>query len=209
LIKRKSYSYLVNFKIGIFSCLLLTNFSLNAQLLSEDELETTKTYSLEEALQQNPLKVYKLSLKKSKLPLLPEVIYQFKNLNSLIVKNNKLVDFPIRITKFQYLQQLDLSANRLTNIPKELGELTHLKTLYLHQNKFTSIPPHIKNLKKLKFLTLTGTKITDLPLEISELENTLTKIEMWQVPMHIKSYRKIKQLLPNTKIRYSKFCNCD
>ena len=209
MIKRKSYNFFINFKIGFIPFLLLINYSLKAQLLSETELKNATIYSLEEALQKDPLKVYAISLKRSKLTVIPEEIYQFKNLNSLILKNNKLSEFPKKVIEFKYLQVLDISSNKITTIPKELGNLTNLNKLYLHQNKFTSIPHQIKYLKRLTHLTLSGSKITNLPIHIRELNQTLTRIEMWQVPISLKSYRKIKLLLPNTTIKYSQFCNCD
>jgi len=44
--------------------------------------------------QKDPLKVYKIRLKKQKLEELPEELYQFKNLQYLDISKNKLKHFP-------------------------------------------------------------------------------------------------------------------
>lgn len=181
----------------------------NAQLLDAFTLDTTRTFTLKEALQQNPLKIYKLSLKKQKITELPVEIYRFKNLNSLILKNNQLKNFPIKVTEFDYLQLLDISNNTLTSIPQEIGNMIHLKQLHLNQNQLTKLPLEIKKLKKLTLITLSKNKISTLPYEINELKNTLEKIEMREVLINNKEYKKIKRLLPNTRIKYSKYCECD
>jgi len=180
-----------------------------AQLLDSLALDTIKTYSLEQALKQkDPLKVYKLSLKKLKLTELPPSIYQFKNVQHLVINKNKLKEFPKEITQFNYLQILDIGSNKIEIIPKEFGQLIYLKEFYANQNKIVSIPPEIKNLKKLTYLDLWGNDIGVLPYEISELKNTLKEIDMRVILMSAKEHKKIKELLPDTKIRFSKSCDC-
>ncbi len=188
--------------------LILFTISTKAQLLDSIAIDTVPTYKLQQALKQDPLKVYKLSLKKMKLTELPPEILQFKNLQVLTVKGNKLKTFPKEIATFTYLQELDISANKIGIVTKELGNLVHLKKFIANSNKIVSIPPEIKHLKKLKFLDLWGNDIGSLPIEISELENTLEEIDMRVILMSNAEHKKIKALLPNTKIRFSKSCNC-
>ncbi|MCO6498908.1 MAG: leucine-rich repeat domain-containing protein [Vicingus serpentipes] len=189
--------------------LLLLSFSCFAQLIDCAALDTTKTYTLEQALRQKDhLGVYKLSLNKLKLTELPPEIYQFKNVQHLIISKNKLKEFPKEITQFKYLQILDISSNRIEIVPKELGELIYLKEFYANQNKIVSIPPEIKNLKQLTYLDLWGNDIGVLPHEISELKNSLKEIDMRVILMSAKEHKKIKELLPDTKIRFSKSCDC-
>ena len=209
MIKKKHYNYLTNINQILLIVLLVLSTTSFAQLLDAAALDTVKTYSLEQALKQkDPLKVYKLSLKKLKLTELPASIYQFKNLQHLIISKNKLKEFPKEITQFNYLQILDIGSNKIEIVPKELGELIHLKEFYANQNKIVSIPPEIKNLKKLTYLDLWGNDIGSLPYEISELQNTLKEIDMRVILMSAKEHKKIKELLPETKIRFSKSCDC-
>jgi Leucine-rich repeat (LRR) protein len=180
-----------------------------AQLLDSIALDTIKTYSLISASKlDNPMNVYKISLKKMKLTELPAEIYRYKNLQHLIISKNKLKEFPKEITQFKYLQILDIGSNKIEIIPKELGELIYLKEFYANQNKITSLPPEIRHLKKLKYLDLWGNEIGSLPYEISELENTLEEIDMRVIFMSNQEHKKIKELLPKTKIRFSKACDC-
>jgi len=202
LIKNKLY------KILISTLFVLFTINTKAQLLSLEVLDTTPTYNLEEALKQDPLKVYKLNLKKQKLTTLPEVILQFKNLQVLNLKNNKLETFPKNIIAFKYLQELIITANKIEIVTKELGQLTYLKRFVAGSNKIVSIPPEIKYLKQLTFLDLWGNNIGILPLEIEELKDNLIEIDMRVIKMNKAEHKKIKTLLPNTKIRFSESCGC-
>ena len=185
-----------------------TTTSYHAQVLTDEALDTIKVLNLEQALKKDPLQVYKLSLKKMKLREFPEEIYQFKNLQTLDVSKNKLIYFPRKITVFPYLQELDFSNNKISSIPKELGELIELKKLIVNQNDLTSLPPEISNLKKLIFLDVWGNDIGFLPPEIESLKETLKEIDMRVILMSNEEHKKIKELLPETKIHFSKSCNC-
>lgn len=202
MINSKLYKFLIS---AIFICLI---FDAKAQLLDSIAIDTVPTYTLQKALKQDPLKVYKLNLKKMKLTALPPEILQFKNLQILNLKSNKLKVFPKEIVAFKYLQELNISANKIEIITKELGELVYLKKFIASSNRIVSIPPEIKNLKKLTFLDLWGNDIGALPYEISELKHNLKEIDMRVILMSKEESNKIKKLLPNTKIRFSKSCDC-
>ena len=125
MIKRKLYKCLISFLLIVFCN------HVNAQLLDSIAFDTVPTYTLQKALKQDPLKVYKLSLKKMKLSELPPEISQFKNLQMLDIKKNKFKIFPKEIVNFPYLQELNISANKIEVVTKELGTLNHLKELIL------------------------------------------------------------------------------
>lgn len=205
MIKKKPYKYFSKLFLIAFLC---CSFSVKAQLLDSIAIDTVPTYTLERALKQDPLKVYKLNLKKLKLTEIPEEVYQFKNLNVLNLSKNKLKEFPVRIGEFSYLQELNISDNKIEIITKELGLLLHLKKLEANQNGLVSIPSEIKFLKKLEYMDLWGNDIGALPYEIAELQNTLKEIDMRVILMSKAEHEKIKSLLPNTKIKFSKSCNC-
>ena len=61
MIKKRLYKFLISILLIIFS------INANAQLLDSIAIDTVPTYTLERALKQDPLKVYKLNLKKMKL----------------------------------------------------------------------------------------------------------------------------------------------
>lgn len=204
--KKLPYKYLIK---SIFVFLFyLYNTSFKAQPFNKETLDTIKEVTLEEALKMNPNEVYRLNLKKMKLNELPEEIYQFINLQTLDASRNKILFFPRKITVFPYLQILNLSNNRIPSVPKEIGNLIYLRELILNQNELTYLPKEISNLKKLTFLDVWGNDIGFLPPEIELLSETLKEIDMRVILMSLDEHKKIKELLPNTKIHFSKSCNC-
>lgn len=208
MIKKKHYKFLIS-RISIIILIVTITNNGYSQLLDSIAIDTVPTFSLKKALQQkDPTTVYKLSLKKLKLNDLPKEIYQFKNVQHLDISKNKLKEFPKEIAQFKYLQILNISSNKIEIIPEELGQLIYLKEFYANQNKIVSIPPEIKHLKKLNYLDLWGNDIGVLPYEISELKNSLKEIDMRVILMSVKEHKKIKELLPDTKIRFSKSCDC-
>lgn len=200
------YKFLV--KYIIVSLIFTISSHANAQLLDSIAIDTVPTYTLAKALKQNPLKVYKLSIKKMKLSELPPEIFEFKNLQILDVSGNRLKTFPTKINEFKYLQELDITNNKIEIVTKELGDLVELRKLKASQNEIVSIPSEIKKLKKLKYIDLWGNNIGSLPYEIKELENTLEFLDLRVILMSNDEHKKIKELLPNTKIKFSKACNC-
>ena len=202
MIKNKSKKNL----ISIFFVL----FAINAksQLLSLEALDTMPNYNLEKALEQDPLKVYQLNLKKNKLTVLPDEIFQFENLQVLNLKSNKFETFPKNVTNFKYLQVLNITANKIQTIPKELGQLIYLKQFIAASNDISSITSEIKKLKELTLLNLWGNNISHLPIEIQDLKDNLKEIDMRVIVMNNTEHKKIQELLPKTKIRFSESCGC-
>ncbi len=206
LIRKKQYRFLV--KCSIAALFILSPFITWSQVLDSIGLDTMPTYTLTKALKQDPLQVYKLNLKKLKLSELPEEIYQFKNLNVLELNRNKFKIFPTQIGEFKYLQELYISNNKIEIITKELGNLKHLKRLEANQNGLVSLPPEIKFLKELQFMDLWGNDIGALPREIAELRGNLLEIDMRVILMSPTEQQAIRALLPSTKLKFSKSCNC-
>lgn len=198
--------YLIS--ISIFISLLLSVAQIKGQTLALSDLDTLPLLSLEEAKKLPPSEVYRLSLKKEKLTELPKEIFLFENLQELNLTKNKIYYFPKNLDQFKYLQILNFSNNRLATIPKEIGNLTNLKKLILNQNSFAYLPEEIGALKKLELLDLWGNEISHLPDEIVELRSTLKELDMRVILMSNQEHQNIKALLPETKIHFSKSCNC-
>tara|TARA_B100000809_G_C15125994_1_gene526236 strand:+ start:1820 stop:2434 length:615 start_codon:yes stop_codon:yes gene_type:complete len=196
------------YKILVSLLLIAFTISTKAQLLDSIAFDTVPIYNLQQALKQDPLKVYKISLKKMKLSKLPTEILEFKNLQYLDIQKNKFKTFPTNIATFKYLQELNISTNKIELITKELGQLVHLKEFTANSNHIVSLPKEIKYLKKLKYIDIWGNDIGSLPYEIRELEDNLIEIDMRVILMSKEENNKIKALLPKTKIRFSKSCNC-
>ena len=80
-------------KCAIIFVAIISSLGVSAQLLSQVELDTCKTFESLEAALENPEKVFKLKLHRDKLAVFPEEIYQFINLQYLDLKNNSLHQF--------------------------------------------------------------------------------------------------------------------
>ncbi|NVN94603.1 MAG: leucine-rich repeat domain-containing protein [Bacteroidetes bacterium] len=190
--------------LGIF-CL---HFSVNAQLLSPDELEQQPVYnSLSQAL-KNPEKVYRLDLSKQKLQVIPKAIFGLYNLQELILAKNKLHEIPQEIANLTNLQKLNVSKNNLTELPAAIGALTNLEVLVANQNDIYKLPAEIGNLINLEFLDLWSNEIDVFPEQISKLKDTLKKLDLRVVLINDEKQKAIADLLPNTDIYFSKSCNC-
>lgn len=188
--------------------ILLSTVNTHAQVFDYKALDTLPELTLEQALKKDPLIVYKLNLKKEKLIDLPESIAQFKNLQSLDISKNKLKHFPSIIFKFEYLQKLDVSDNKIELVPGEIGNLIYLKEFSANQTEIATLPAEIGKLKKLSYLDVWGSNLASFPDEISQLQETLQEIDMRVIMMSDAEHKKIKELLPNTNIHFSKSCNC-
>ena len=144
---KRYYNYLLNLFLAI---ICFTN--VEAQVFDYKALDTLPELTLEQALKKDPLTVYKLTLKKTKLVDLPESILAFKNLQRLDISKNKLKHFPAIVFKFQYLQKLDVSDNKIAAIPSEIGNLIYLKEFIANQTEIATLPVEISKLKELVYL---------------------------------------------------------
>ena len=197
----KNIIYKAIFFIGLF-----TSGTLNAQLLDSAGIaDKAIFYSMEEAL-QNPMEVFKLSLKKQKLSQVPD-LNPFPNLQWLDLSRNKLKEVPEEIGALINLQYLDMSKNQIDLIPKEIGKLVNLKQLYLNQNNIAYLPPQIGKLINLEILDLWDNEITDFPETMKEIKS-LKKLDLRNILITDKEQKRISNLLPGTKIYFSQGCNC-
>jgi len=195
-------------KIFFFS-LMFAGFESRAQLLDSIALSKEHEYSdLVEAI-NNPDKVYKLNLCKKKLKKIPNEVFTFTNLQALNLSKNKLTEIPDDIGKLTNLQVLNVSANNIDTVSKKIGNLINIKKLILNQNIISSLPPDIGNLTKMTFLDMWGNNIQELPKEIAKLQNTLKVLDLRVISIKDARQEEIEKQLPNTKIFFSKACNCD
>jgi Leucine-rich repeat (LRR) protein len=195
-------------RIFLFS-FLFAGFESQAQLLDSIALSKEPEYSDLIEATKNPEKVYKLNLHKKKLKEIPKEVFSFTNLQDLNLSKNKLTEIPIDIGKLTNLQVLDVSANNIAVVPKEIGTLVNIKKLIFNQNDISSLPPEIGNLTKMTFLDMWGNNIQELPKEISKLQNTLKVIDLRVISIKDPKQEEIEKQLPNTKMFFSKACNCD
>jgi Leucine-rich repeat (LRR) protein len=151
----------------------MSNTGPTSPLLNADQLKREKWYySISEAMRE-PEKVFKLSLKNTKLKTLPPDIMRFTNLQILNLGNNKLREIPEEISQLEHLQILILVGNKLRDLPDGFRKLENLKELYLGSNRLSEIPAWVGGLSKLRALDVSYNALT--PYEIELLQYRLPK----------------------------------
>jgi len=178
-----------------------------SQLLSETDLMSKVVYKkLDEALKA-PEQVYRLDLTKCKVLSSFKEYKQFVNLQELTIKRKKLDSIPDGVFDLVNLQMLNLTKNRISKLDTRIGEMVNLRELKLGDNLIPSLPKEIKNLQDLKNLELWANEIDYFPKEISQLKK-LRQVDLRLITMNKEKQNKIKQLLPDARIRFDPYCNC-
>lgn len=101
------------------------------------------------ASQYEPKHLRVLNLSYCHLTKLPDEIFLFSNLGSLLLSNNQLRELPEDIDKLSKLKTIYLGANELESLPQSFGKLSKLTTLYLQDNKISRLPNSFGQLSNL------------------------------------------------------------
>ena len=156
---------------------------------------------------QNPEKVFRMNLSKTKLKEFPADIFKFTNLRELDLSKNKIDSIPHEIGSFKMLTSLNLSGNNLEMLPDEIGQLSSLTYLNLNRNRILALPSTIGNLSNLEILELWDNELYGIPDQIGNLKK-LKALELRGILFSDDEGARIDSLLPNTKIFMSPTCNC-
>lgn len=189
----------------LFLCLVSINTS--AQSLSKDQIDTCRVFkSMEEAL-VHPEKVYVLDLKKSKLKVVPDGLEKLVNLNKLVLSKNKLDKLPESITKLPHLQIIDISKNNFDVLPAQICRCTGLIELNMSVNNIEGFPACIGNLSKLEYIDAFSNNLMVFPPEMAQLTQ-LREMDLRVISIPDEIQKKVYEMLPNTKLRFSADCGC-
>ncbi|XP_068336364.1 disease resistance protein At4g27190-like [Pyrus communis] len=113
-----------------------------------------------------------MSLKRCKIPRLPEVPWECPELKLLILENDDIGDsqeIPSKCFEgMKELKVLDVTGIRIPSLPLSLLSLKHLHTLCLDYCELADITL-VGQLTNLKILSLLQSKIKELPKEIGQL----------------------------------------
>jgi len=191
----------------VFICFSFLSASLQAQLLSLEELKDAYEYKSIEEAKKEPEKVIRLELKRQDLDSLPLDILEFKNLQYLSLRKNQLKNFPSELSVLKHLQVLDLSKNELPSIPEEISSFNNLKHLILNNNELTALPPEIGKLSKLQYLDLWANPMRDFPKELGQLRS-LKEIDLRDMSFSDKEEKYLFSIMPGVKIQLSHSCDC-
>lgn len=168
--------------------------------------DTIRYYSLEELKTASIDSVIAIDLKKMNLTQLPEVLFQFKNLQYLNLSKNKLTDIN-GVENFPHLRYLNVEKNKLEYFPVSICQLIEIETLILNRNNFETIPPCIEQCQKLKVIDLWYTAVTSLPNEMIRIK-TLESIDLTGVQINHAGQDRLKNMFPTVKLILSPPCNC-
>lgn len=133
-----------------------------------------------------PASVYHLKLKRKKYRTVPSEVF----------------------SSFPNLETLDLSYNYLTELPSGIRSLTRLKKLVLNNNELLGLPPQIGELKSLEYLDLWSNELTYFPEEMIGLKDNLKVLDLRGILIDDEVQKRIRNMLPKTKIHFSPGCNC-
>jgi Leucine-rich repeat (LRR) protein len=137
--------------------------------------------SLEEALKQKDC-VTCLDLSKQRLKQIPNEVFEFPNLEKLILNKNKIKHIPDSLSTLRNLHYLDLSSNYIDSLPPSLSELS-LDTLIMWDNPIYTLPKEFEKWD-LKYLDLRA------------------------IQMNKDEQKYIKSLFPKARVRMDHPCNC-
>jgi Leucine-rich repeat (LRR) protein len=146
-----------------------------------------------------------LDINKNYFVELPDVLFENKNLKTLIAKHNRIKDISPRIAELQALEKLNIRDNLLKKLPEELGALPHLREVILQKNADLDIAQAIEVLSQLPeglHLSLNECGIRKLPDNFVKLQN-VTSLDI-SANYHLDLGHTIKQLtkLPNLEHLY-------
>ncbi|CAH1249879.1 LRRIQ4 [Branchiostoma lanceolatum] len=117
--------------------------------------------------------VERLVLSNNRLTSIPEEISQLQKLRELKLDNNLLTQLPQAITTLPDLHHIDLSDNKLETLPDGFSRL-QLHGLDLRSNGFKEIPEEVCSLLQLNTLSVGGNPLKCLPDKISQLTGLRT-----------------------------------
>ncbi|MBP5557310.1 MAG: leucine-rich repeat domain-containing protein [Bacteroidales bacterium] len=187
--------------------LLIWMMDGQCQLLSEAELKKKPVFTSIEEASESPEEVYRMKLK-IKADSLPDELFQFTNLQELVVSHCKLSVLNARIGELTQLQRLDVSANHLVVLPESICQLKNLKDLIINRNIIAALPQNIGNMVSLEYIDAWNNPLYVLPESIAALREVLREIDIRQVELWDEELEAMEKLLPNTKIQYTSTCDC-
>ncbi|KAL6591974.1 hypothetical protein U3516DRAFT_818681 [Neocallimastix sp. 'constans'] len=147
-----------------------------------------------------------LDITHNSLRELPLKLFKLKNLKKLACSDNLLEQVPNEIQNLKKLTWLDFTHNRLQIIPEAIGNLTELVGLGLSDCRLTKLPYNIKNLKSLTKLGVFNNNLTWIPPEIGCLESLikldLSSNKLQKIPTEIKFLKNLQWLnLSDNKLK--------
>jgi len=135
------------------------------RIISEEETDEPTGYMVKDG------EVTELRLRQCSLSKIPEIIFEFTELELLDLIDNNIKVIPWQIQWLKKLEHLYLTGNKISELPDEIGYLERLISLYLNRNSIYRLPYPLFKLTGLRILRLSMNKLMLLPREIISLSN--------------------------------------
>ncbi|MEL7159222.1 MAG: DUF1963 domain-containing protein [Bacteroidota bacterium] len=158
-------------------------------------LPPRRRFTLEEAREIAPEKVYELNVNKDGsatfpteilnyanleylwfggnlqrgLPELPDGFFELRRLHTLMIYGHSLRSLPPTIGNLARLEELALTRGPLTELPDVFGKLNRLRSVSLEYNELTTIPTSLTGLPNLYQLNLKGNHFQSLPATLGQV----------------------------------------
>ena len=126
--------------------------------------------------EKNSRKETEIDLSSERLTLIPDSVFEFKNLTKLKLGAKEVTFYP----PLSALPESDKEKNRISNIPEKISELKKLKVLILNSNDLKNLPNSISNLKNLEVLDLALNKNLNIIAELPKLK-MLPKLKILKI----------------------------
>ena len=157
--------------------------------------------TLEDAHQTTrPDTVKMLAFNQLDLKNVPDIVYQFPNLEELDLSKNALNELPARLTAdIPTLKRLSLLGNVIPNESVFITPNKHLLSLNLQSNKLTRVPPSIRHNRRLESLWLGNNDLTSLDTKTLRRLRRLTDLNLYNaglttLPKTIGRLKRVKVL---------------
>lgn len=150
-----------------FSFLLCSLFFNN--IYSQYDANHGKIFtSLEEALHEDPLRVYYLDLKQKDISVFPKEVLRFEHLIHLNLAHNSIRNLDgIDLSMMTDLEEIILYDNKLRIFPYEtLDQVPNLKILDIGENDIKALEAPLSKLRYLEKLDLSGNRIATIDQDI-------------------------------------------
>jgi len=168
--------------------------------------DSIRFYTLSELVGANPDTICALSFRKQKLTVLPEQLFQYRNLKYLDLEKNAISDLS-RLGELNQLVYLNLGKNNLDNFPVCVCQMPFLEELVVSRNFFSYVPPCIEFCSQLRKIDFWETPVSSLPIEMQSLK-MLEFMDFSGVRMNPRTQKILKQQYPHVRMSLDAPCDC-
>ncbi|WP_241758395.1 leucine-rich repeat domain-containing protein [Myxococcus landrumensis] len=132
-----------------------------------------------------------------KLGVVPDMVAEFTELESLELKGAALRHLPPVLARLTKLQRLNVDGNPdLDTLPPELAQLQELEQVSVQGTGIRVVPEVLSQLPKLRYLSLKATPITTLPEWLSRMPHLKT-LDVAQTSIPAEEIQALKQAHPD------------